>query len=170
MFEINTSRLKLSELTNEDGPFIQALFTDPDCLRFIGDRGITDLASAEQYLQERLINSYRSHGYGLYKVTLKKDPTPMGICGLVKRDADNPPDIGFAFLPEYRSGGYCTEASQAIMKWAAKEKLSEVILAYTNPDNVASIRVLEKLGLQKQTISTLPGQDTESLIMHINIS
>ncbi len=170
MFGIETKRLKLTELTGEDGLFIQALFTDPDCLRFIGDRGITDLASAELYLQERLIDSYRTHGYGLYKVTLKNEPTPMGICGLVKRDVDNPPDIGFAFLPEFRSGGFCTEAAQATLNWVKANKISEVILAYTNPDNEASIRVLEKIGLQKKTIATLPGQDHESLIMHIGIN
>jgi ribosomal-protein-alanine N-acetyltransferase len=166
---LKTDRLKLTELTELDGLFIQALFTDPDCLRFIGDRGITDLASAEQYLQERLMASYREHGYGLYKVSRRNDPTPMGICGLVKRDTDNPPDIGFAFLPAFRSGGYCTEAGKAIISWAQREQISEVILAYTNPDNVASIRVLEKLGLEKQTITTLPGQDFESLIMSIRL-
>ncbi len=169
-FKLNTERLSLVELNEQDGLFIQALFTDPDCLRFIGDRGITDLASAELYLQERLIDSYRSNGYGLYKVTLIDDPTPMGICGLVKRDADNPPDIGFAFLPEYRSGGYCTEAGQAILNWAKAEKISDVILAFTNPDNAASIRVLEKIGLHKQNISTLPGQDHESLVMSITVN
>ena len=169
-FELTTERLRLTELNEKDGVFIQALFTDPDCLRFIGDRGITDLSSAEVYLQERLIDSYRSHGFGLYKVSLIDDPKPMGICGLVKRDAVNPPDIGFAFLPEFRSGGYCTEAAQAVLNWTKAEKISDVILAYTNPDNTASIRVLEKLGLQKKTITTLPGQDDESLIMQITIN
>ncbi len=165
--ELTTERLRLTELDGGDGAFIQALFTDPDCLRFIGDRGITDLASAEVYLQERLIASYRNHGYGLYKVTRLDDPEPMGICGLVKRDEDNPPDIGFAFLPAFRGGGYCTEAGEEIIRWARQEQLSPVVLAYTNPDNVASIRVLEKLGLEQQTITTLPGQDFESLILSI---
>ncbi|MGJ8663339.1 MAG: GNAT family N-acetyltransferase [Marinicella sp.] len=166
-FELLTKRLQLSELTTADGPFIQALFTDPDCLRFIGDRGITDLQSANQYLQDRLIASYHAHGYGLYKVCLIDDDTAMGICGLVKRDAENPPDIGFAFLPKYRCGGYCTEAGQAIINWAKTKKISDVILAYTNPDNLASIRVLEKIGLVKKTITTLPGQSFESLILSI---
>ena len=165
--ELTSKRLRLSELDDHDGAFIQALFTDPDCLRFIGDRGITDLASAEGYLQERLIASYRTHGFGLYKVTRLDDPEPMGICGLVKRDEDSPPDIGFAFLPAYRGGGYCTEAGGLIVNWAREQQISPVVLAYTNPDNAASIRVLEKLGLEQQSITTLPGQDFESLILSI---
>jgi len=120
-------------------------------------------------LQERLIASYRTHGFGLYKVTRLDDPEPMGICGLVKRDEDNPPDIGFAFLPAYRGGGFCTEAGGLIINWARERQISPVVLAYTNPDNAASIRVLEKLGLEKQTITTLPGQDFESLILSIRL-
>ncbi|WP_223786849.1 GNAT family N-acetyltransferase [Marinicella meishanensis] len=169
MFELQTQRLRLTELSPADGPFIQALFTDPDCLRFIGDRGITDLASAETYLKDRLMASYREHGFGLYKVTLLGADTAMGICGLVKRDADNPPDIGFAFLPAHRGGGYCTEAAQAILDWAQQQRISDTILAYTNPENAASIHVLEKIGLQRQTITTLPGQDFPSLILQIRI-
>ncbi len=160
-----TERLELSELTALDGRFIQALFTDPDCLRFIGDRGIRSLADAQSYLQEKLIESYRKHGFGLYKVTLKGESEPIGICGLVKRDETNPPDIGFAFLPAFRSGGYCTEAAAGILAWAKSNQITQTVLAYTNPDNVASIRVLEKIGLVKQSITTLPGQDFESLIL-----
>lgn len=162
---ISTKRLHLSELDDGDVAFIHQLFNDPDCIRFIGDRGLHTLDEALGYLKDKLIHSYRTHGYGLYKVTRQDDPQPLGICGLVKRDADNPPDIGFAFLPAYRNGGYCTEASQAIMQWAADQQISPVILAYTNPDNLASIRVLEKIGLHKQAITTLPGQDFESLIL-----
>lgn len=169
-FLLLTKRLKMTELNAADGAFIQALFTDPDCLRFIGDRGITDLASAQVYLHDRLMAAYREHGYGLYKVTLLDDDTPMGICGLVKREVDQPPDIGFAFLPAYRGGGYCTEAAQAILSWAKQQAISDVILAYTNPDNAASIQVLEKIGLQRQAITTLPGQDFPSLILQIQLN
>ncbi|MEZ5471508.1 MAG: GNAT family N-acetyltransferase [Marinicella sp.] len=162
--------MKLTELEGSDVQFVFDLFNDPDCIRFIGDRGIKTLVNADNYLQNRLINSYRTHGYGLYKVTLKAEDTPLGICGLVKRDKKNPPDIGFAFLPEYRSQGYCTEASKAVLQWAKEINISHTILAYTNPDNITSIRVLEKLGLQKQQITTLPGQDFESLVMSIKLS
>lgn len=168
-FLLATERLHLSELDEGDTAFVQALFTDPDCLRFIGDRGIRDLNSAQDYLQERLIASYRHHGFGLYKVTLKDDPVAMGICGLVKRDEENPPDIGFAFLPAYRGGGYCTEACEAILDWAREQRISDVVLAYTSPENAASIKVLEKIGLHKEHITTLPGQDFESLVMSIQL-
>ncbi len=160
----------LRELEVSDVQFIYDLFTDPDCLRFIGDRGISNCDDANDYLENRLIESYKKHGYGLYKVTTKTEPGPIGICGLVKRDEDKPPDIGFAFLPQYRSGGFCTEAAQAILEWAKTNKISDEILAYTNPDNAASIRVLEKIGLQQQSITTLPGQDFKSVVLNIHFN
>lgn len=169
-FLLQTTRLKLTELDGGDVQFVFDLFNDPDCLRFIGDRGVKTLADAQKYLQNRLIDSYRKNGFGLYKVTLKHDETPLGICGLVKRDAITAPDIGFAFLPDHRSQGYCTEASQAILKWVQGNNISQTILAYTNPDNAASIKVLEKLGLKKQSITTLPGQEFESLLMYIDFN
>jgi ribosomal-protein-alanine N-acetyltransferase len=169
-FKLYTSRLCLSELNDGDESFIYQLFNDPDCLRFIGDRGIKTLEDAQNYLQQKLIDSYHTHGFGLYKVTLKNEHEPLGICGLVKRDKTNPPDVGFAFLPAYRSQGYCTEAATAILDWAKRNNISKTILAYTNPDNTASIQVLEKIGLQKQHITTLPGQDFESLVMLIQLS
>ena len=167
---IETERLRLAELTGQDGLFIQKLFNDPGCLHFIGDRGINNLSSAEIYLNDKLINSYQTHGFGLYKVTKKDDNQAMGICGLVRRDENKPPDIGFAFLPKFRSGGYCTEAAQAVLNWTREESISEEVLAYTNLDNHASIRVLEKIGLRKQAVTTLPGQDFQSMVLGINLS
>lgn len=168
-FQLTTERLCLTELDAADVTFIFELFNDPDCLRFIGDRGIHTQADASSYLQDRLMASYRDHGYGLYKVSLKKTGEVMGICGLVKRDADHPPDLGFAFLPAHRGGGYCTEACEAILQWAQEQKVSAELLAYTDPENAASIRVLEKMGMQRQQVSVLPGQDKPSLILTLQL-
>ncbi len=167
---ISTARLELSELTTQDAAFIYQLFTDSDCLRFIGDRGISDIKSAAVYLADKLIPSYQKYGYGLFKVTAKNNPQPFGLCGLVLRAETKPPDIGFAFLPEFRAAGHCTEAAQAVLKWVKSQQLSDVILAYTHPDNKASIRVLEKIGLQQQYTTQLPNQDFASLVLSINLN
>lgn len=167
-FELVSRRLRLNELKRSDGPFIFSLFNDPDCLYYIGDRDIKTQQDALFYLNDRLIKSYKKHGFGLYKVTPKNSLEAMGICGLVKREENMPPDIGFAFLPHYRSNGFCTEAAQTILTWVEENNISNEILAYTKPDNKASIRVLEKIGMSKQSIRTLPGQDFESLILSVN--
>lgn len=168
-FEITTNHLRLTEVDSGDVAFIHELFNDPDCLRFIGDRGIHTTADALDYIQNKLIDSYRRHGYGLFKVTRRHEDEPLGICGLVKRYEDKAPDIGFGFLAAHRSHGYCTEAGEAVLSWAKHHEVSNEILAFTDPENEASIRVLEKLGLQRQEVTQLPGQDSATLVLKTSL-
>ena len=57
-------------------------------------------------------------------------------------------DIGFALLPDYTNKGYAFEASMAVLKFLANNKSISHILAETLPENVISIKLIEKIGLQ----------------------
>ena len=72
--------------------------------------------------------------------------TPLGICGLVKRDALPGPDIGLAFLPEYWSVGYAYESAAGVKHHAFDVLRLPRLLAIVNPDNRRSIRIVERLG------------------------
>ena len=78
----------------------------------------------------------------------KADGTPIGMCGLVKRDPNEDPDIGFAFIPETWQQGYAFEAASGVLDQARNVLKIRRILGITVPDNFASIKTLEKLGLQ----------------------
>jgi RimJ/RimL family protein N-acetyltransferase len=80
-------------------------------------------------------------------VELKGSKTPVGICGLLKRDSLSDVDIGFAFLPQYRSKGYAFESAAAVMDYGRKVLGLRRIVAITSEDNAGSIRVLEKIGM-----------------------
>jgi RimJ/RimL family protein N-acetyltransferase len=79
----DTDRLTLRELTEEDASFILQLLNEPSYLRFIGDRGVRTTDDARSYLLNRLMNSYRQFGFGLYLVELREPQFPVGICGLI---------------------------------------------------------------------------------------
>lgn len=145
---LQTERLTLCHLTVNDAPFIFELLNDPDFLNFIGDRGIRTPNDAKNYIQTGPINSYEQHGFGLYLVRLKEGKTPTGLCGLLKRETLDDVDIGYAFLPEFRGKGYAFESAAAILKYGRTVLHLDRIVAITSPDNLASIKVLEKLGLQ----------------------
>jgi RimJ/RimL family protein N-acetyltransferase len=83
----------------------------------------------------------------LWLVELKDSATPIGICGLLKRDTLSDVDIGFAFLPPYRSKGYAFESAAAVMDYGRRVLGLKRIVAITNEDNAGSIRVLEKIGM-----------------------
>jgi len=144
---IETDRLVLRQLTVEDAPFILELLTDPDWLRFIGDKGVRSLEGARNYIVTGPIESYARHGFGLFRTELKADGTPIGLCGLVKREVLEDVDVGYAFLPQFRGRGYAYESAAAVLRFARDRVGLVRIAAITNPDNERSIRVLEKLGL-----------------------
>lgn len=94
---IETERLMLRPLVPDDAGFILELLNEAAFIRFIGDKGVRTLSDAREYLLQGPIDSYARHGFGLYAACLRQG-TPLGICGLVKRDGLADADIGFAFL------------------------------------------------------------------------
>jgi RimJ/RimL family protein N-acetyltransferase len=147
MLVLHTDRLTLRPLTEHDAAFILQLLNEPSFIRFIGDRGMRTPHDARAYIRKGLVASYERFGFGLLLVTLKEDGTPIGICGLLKRDTLEDVDVGFAFLPAYWSKGYGFESASAVIADGRTTLGLTRIVAITNPDNVASIRLLEKLGL-----------------------
>jgi ribosomal-protein-alanine N-acetyltransferase len=144
--QLQTPRLDLQALTFDDTPFVVELLNDPAFLRYIGDKGVRDDTGARAYLANGPHASYAQHGFGLLRVSLREGGTPIGICGLLKRDTLEHPDIGFAFLPTWCRGGYGFESASAVLADArAVQKIGRV-MAITTPDNEPSIRLLHKLG------------------------
>jgi [ribosomal protein S5]-alanine N-acetyltransferase len=144
---LETERLSLRELRLEDAGFIVELLNDASFLRFVGDKGVRTLEDARHYLQTGPIDSYGRLGFGLWLVELKRSGAPVGICGLLKRDTLDDVDIGFAFLPRYRSKGYAFESASAVLDFARNVLKLKRIVAITDEANVGSIRVLEKIGM-----------------------
>lgn len=142
---IETSRLILSELKTEDAAFILKLYNDPDFITYVGDKGIKSIQDAENFINTEPRQSYKDYKHGLYLVQLK-DATSIGICGLLKRENLNFPDIGFAILPDHRKMGFIYEASKALIQDAKRRLHYKNILAITSPDNKATIKLLIKLG------------------------
>jgi ribosomal-protein-alanine N-acetyltransferase len=161
MYVLETERLSLRRLTTDDAPFILELLNDPAFLQFIGDKGVRNLEDARQYILQGPMLSYETLGFGLYLVTLKGTDTPIGICGLIKRDALEDVDIGFAFMPDFRSSGYGSESALAVRDYGMNVLGLKRLLAITNPDNVGSIKVLEKIGLKFDRLIRLTPESEE---------
>jgi len=158
---LETPRLVLRRLTAADAGFILRLLNEPSWLRFIGDRGVRTLGDARAYIERGPAASYERFGFGFYLVELKEGAAAAGICGLVKREALEDVDIGFAFLPEFWGRGYAHEAAAAVMVYAERVVGLRRVAAITAPDNRSSIRLLEKLGMSFERMIRLPGDDEE---------
>lgn len=146
MIILQTERLVLRPYQLSDADFILRLVNEPSFHQYIGDRKVRTRDDAIAYINARLLPSYLNYGYGLYQVDLRNG-TRVGMCGLVKRDAAEDPDVGFAFIPETWRRGYAFEAGTAVLQHARDLHLKRV-LGITVPDNIASVKTLEKLGMR----------------------
>ncbi len=161
MTVLETSRLILRRITPDDALFIHTLMNDPDFIRNIGDRGLSNQADARSFIEQRMMPSYERYGHGLYCVVLRDTAVPIGICGLLYREALQETDIGYAFLPGFRGQGYALEAATACMDYGRTVLGKSRIVGFTDQANLASARLLEKLGLRyNRQVSFGEGDET----------
>lgn len=144
---LETDRLVLRELDLNYTGFIVKLLNTPGWLEFIGDRNVRSEEQAKAYLSDGPLKSYRENGFGLYVVELKTRLRPIGMCGLLKRDYLEYPDIGFAFLPEFTKHGYALEIASATVRHAIHTLGIPKVMAIVMPGNKASVKLLERVGL-----------------------
>ncbi|EEK77970.1 N-acetyltransferase [Bacillus cereus] len=159
MIVLETKRLVLRWFDIKDAPFILELVNDPAWIQFIGDKRIKNLEDAKKYILNGPVDMYNKMGFGLYLVERKEDLTPLGMCGLIKRDTLEDVDIGFAFLEKFRSKGYGYESASAVIEYGVQKLGLKRIVAITSTDNVNSGKLLEKVGLKFEEIISDSGED-----------
>ncbi len=159
-----TERLTFRQFDLSDTDFIIELVNSEGWIKFIGERNIKTTEAATAYLQNGPIKSYEDNGYGLSMVILTATNEPIGMCGILKRANLDHPDIGFAFLDQFMGKGYAFEIASAVLSYAKETLNIDTILAITDPVNVSSIRLLEKIGLHFEKIFTFP-DGTEKLML-----
>lgn len=140
-----TTRLYLRRLTIEDAENIFLLNLDPEVIQFTGDEAFESVEAARQFL--RNYNHYDQYDFGRWAVVAKDADEFLGWCGLKFSPERNEYDIGFRFLKKYWNKGYATEAAQACLHLGFNFYKLSVIVGRARKENVASTRVLEKIGL-----------------------
>lgn len=159
---LRTERLLLRHMTLDDAAFMLGLLNEPSYLRFIGDRNVRTLEAARDYILAGPVDMVRRLGFGFYMVELIETGVPVGVCGIAKRDFLDDVDIGYAFPPQYWGKGYAYEAASAVLAHAKHDIGLKRIVATVRPENAASIRLLEKLGLRFEQ-SLQPAGETPKL-------
>lgn len=138
---ISSARLILRPLEERDAAFILELLNDPSFIAMIGDKEVRTMEGARDYISSARA-SLEERGFGLLAVEPVAGGEVMGICGLVRREGLDGPDLGYALLPRYWGCGYAAEAAQAVLEASG----FGCVLAVTNPENEPSIRLLKRLG------------------------
>lgn len=144
---IETERLVLRTFTLDDAPLVYELNLDPDVTRYTGDP-VRDLDHAQQILEQVILPQYALYNHGRWAVLVKPGLEFIGWCGLKARPERNEIDLGYRFLKKAWGKGYATEAAWACLKYGFEKLNLPRIVGRAMPQNTASIRVLEKCGMQ----------------------
>ncbi|NHQ86082.1 GNAT family N-acetyltransferase [Iodobacter sp. HSC-16F04] len=148
MPHISTARLCLSTISIHDAAFYLQLLNEPSWHQFIGDRGIRTLEDAQTAIINGPVDMQNRLGFSLYIVKLKDSATPIGLCGLLKRDYLEDADLGYAFLPQYWGQGFAFEAATGVVKYAKEVLNMPRLLATTDLNNQTSMQLLNKLNFK----------------------
>jgi RimJ/RimL family protein N-acetyltransferase len=146
---LETERLLLREFDEGDVAPFYLMGSDPAVIRYTGDPagGLTSLEHALEVLRSRPLADYRNHGYGRWACVLKASGEVIGFAGLKYLADMQEVDIGYRLLPAYWGQGLATEAARAVLDYGRTRLGLGRIIGLVDPENVASVRILEKLGL-----------------------
>ena len=158
---VETARLRVREFTLQDASFIIELLNSPGWLQYIGDRHVHTEEEAIAYLQKGPLKSYAENGFGLWMVELKEDSTPIAMCGIIRRDFLEHPDIGFTLLPSFMGKGFAYEMASAVLSYATNSLQLQKLCAIVLQENKPSIKLLTKLHFQPHTTILYPGTNEE---------
>jgi RimJ/RimL family protein N-acetyltransferase len=146
---IETERLLLRAVELSDWEAIFEMNTDPHVMRYIGDGSISPLSRdefAERF--EQRLGQHADDEYGLAVVVLKVTNQFIGVCWLCYEEFLSGVELGYRYRRDAWRKGFATEAGRAVLQAGFGLSQLEEVLAYTHPENTASIRVLEKLGFE----------------------
>jgi len=147
---LETERLFLRPFELSDLDEFAAIMADPDVMRF-SKSGPWTREKTQQFLESCLVDySEERWGYGRLAVLHKADGKMIGFAGLALfGDIDGSPEVevGYRLLPDYWGRGLGTEAAEASRDWAFGELGIARVVSLIQPENAASIRVAEKVGM-----------------------
>src|SRR5262249_22508809 len=140
-------RLLLREFDESDVAAFLPLGSDPAIIRYTGDPGFTDIEHAREILRTRPMADYAKYGFGRWACVEKASDAVIRFAGLKYLDDVGEVDLGYRLLPAFWGRGLATEASRAILDYGFGRLHLQQIIGLVELTNVASVRVLEKLGM-----------------------
>ncbi len=147
---LETERLILRKMAWQDADQLLLIFSDPKVMQSFG--GILfDRVMMGKWV-ERNLNHQDRYGYGIFSVILKEKDELVGDCGLehMEVDGSHEVELGYDFRSDYWNRGLATEAASAVRDYAFEQLGLKRLISLIRPDNLASQRVAEKIGMRKE--------------------
>ncbi|KPH12775.1 GNAT family N-acetyltransferase [Chryseobacterium sp. ERMR1:04] len=142
---IETKRLLLRELSPDDAGHFYSLNLNPNVMKYTGDVAFVSVEEARVFLEN--YKDYKDNGFGRWAVMNKLNNEFIGWCGLKYNKELEETDIGFRFFEKHWNKGFATESAKACVDFGFNELNKQKIIGRAMKENIASINVLQKIGL-----------------------
>ena len=152
MQEIETMRLRLRRFTADDLGAVRRIYGDAEVMRYMWD----GQARTEEQIRDALaflMGCWEERGIGMWAVVHKAQGEVIGRCGFTFLPSTTEVEIGYILARSYWGAGYATEVARASVHYGFENLALPRIVAVTRPDNLASHRVLQKLGMTYEGIA-----------------
>lgn len=154
---LETDRLLLREFDISDAESFYELNLNPNVIKFTGNSAFKDIDEAKEFLEN--YSDYQRNGFGRWLVINKSTQEFLGWCGLKYDEKLDETDIGFRFFENFWNQGFATESAKACIDYGFKELNLKTIVGRAMKENLASIKVLEKIGLHYEKDFVFDGKD-----------
>jgi RimJ/RimL family protein N-acetyltransferase len=145
-FPLQTERLLIRQMRREDAEALYEMDADPATWEFIGVQPPVSLAWTRERIQ-RQARHHEVHGFAMWTVIERVHGRAVGECGLQLLEEGPEVELGYKLVGSARGRGIATEAAGACLEAGFEQLGLERIVAVAWPDNVASRRVMEKVGM-----------------------
>lgn len=144
---VETERLYLRRFTEADAPLVRQLSNAPGVLQYIPEPQLASDEEARQVLVNIILPQYEK-GLGRWAAHVKVTDEFIGWCGLKWLSENDEIDLGYRFIPSAWGKGYATESAAAVLQYGHEQLKLSKLIAHAHIDNIASQKVLEKIGMQ----------------------
>lgn len=155
---LETERLFLREITQNDFESMKAYLSDPETMRYYP--APYDDAGVQRWI-DWILDLYRDFGFGLWAVCLKESGEMIGDCGITMQRIGGRirPEIGYHLNKSHWRRGYMKEAGSAVRDWAFRNTPFRTLYSYMNYRNVPSSSTAASLGMT--LVGKYPDPDNE---------
>ncbi len=156
---LETGRLSLRPCSMDDVDALHALWTEPGVRRYLWDDVVIDRETAHEAVQSAL-EDWADYRVGLFCIRLRGSAAIIGFCGFRRYPPNEEWELLYGLAPAHWGQGLAVEAARAALAFAFSALPVDRIAGRTDPPNTASIRVLEKLGMQCVGAANIDGRAT----------
>jgi RimJ/RimL family protein N-acetyltransferase len=144
---VETTRLQLRPCQIEDVQLVHALWTNDRIRFFLFDNRVISSDEAQSFVEDSLAN-FEQHGYGLWLLFMRDIDHLVGFAGFLPSE-EGTPSLIYGVHPDRWGYGYATEAASSVLSYVLEKLALPKVRADVDEPNIASVRVLEKLGMRQ---------------------